>query len=160
MPDFMRDPLDQISIKQSLIVQCEEFVQQKIDVAEKMMNDAQESANNETKSSAGDKFETGRAMMHAERDMNAQQLSEAMRVKMQIDRLKRAESSEQVVFGSVVLTSFGNYFISISAGRVIVDGEKYFAISAQTPLAQSLLQKKAGDTIGFNDQKIKIHEVF
>jgi len=156
----MKDQLDQIAIKQTLIEQCEEFVQQKIDVSEKLMNEAQESANNETKSSAGDKFETGRAMMHAERDKNAHQLSEAMKIKMQLDRLKRAESADKVTFGSVVITSFGNYFISISAGRVIVGDEKYFAISPQAPLAQSFLQKKVGDVVDFNDQQIKILEVF
>ena len=156
----MKNHVDRIEIKQSLIDQCEAFVQQKIDVSEKLMNEAQESANNETKSSVGDKYETGRAMMHAERDKGAQQLSEAMKVKMQLERLRRAESSDKVTFGSVVLTSFGNYFISISAGRVIVEDEKYFAISPQTPLAQSLLQKKVGDVVDFNDQKIKILEIF
>ena len=156
----MKDLLDQIAIKQSLIEQCEEFVQEKIDVSEKLMNEAQDSANNETKSSAGDKFETGRAMMHAERDKSAQQLSEAMKIKMQLDRLKRAESSETIAFGSVVMTSYGNYFISISAGRIIVDEEKYFAISPQAPLAKSLQHKKVGNVIDFNDQNIKILEVF
>jgi len=147
-------------IKQSLIKQCEEIVQQKIDMFEKLMNESQESANNETKSSAGDKFETGRAMMQAERDKNAQQFSEAMRVKMKLDLLKRTSVSEKISFGSIVITSFGNYFISISAGRLIVDNEKYFAISPQAPLAQILLQKKAGDIIEFNDREIKIIEVF
>jgi len=147
-------------IKQSLIEQCEEFVQQKIDVFEKLMNEAQESANNETKSSAGDKFETGRAMMHAERDKNAQQLSEAMKIKMKLDLLKRTSVSDKISFGSVVITSFGNYFISISAGRVVVDNVKYFAVSPQAPLAQILLQKKAGDIVEFNDKEIKILEVF
>ncbi len=147
-------------IKQSLIKQCEEIVQQKIDMFEKLMNESQESANNETKSSAGDKFETGRAMMQAERDKNAQQLSEAMRVKMKLDLLKRTSVSEKISFGSIVITSFGNYFISISAGRLIVDNEKYFAISPQAPLAQILLQKKTEDIIEFNDREIKIIEVF
>jgi len=156
----MKDLLDQIAIKQSLIEQCEEFVQEKIDVSEKLMNEAQDSANNETKSSAGDKFETGRAMMHAERDKSAQQLSEAMKIKMQLDQLKRAESSETIAFGSVVMTSYGNYFISISAGRIIVDEEKYFAISPQAPLAKYLQHKKVGNVIDFNDQNIKILEVF
>ena len=143
-----------------MIEQCEEFVQQKIDVFEKLMNEAQESANNETKSSAGDKFETGRAMMHAERDKNAQQLSEAMKIKMKLDLLKRTSVSDKISFGSVVITSFGNYFISISAGRVVVDNVKYFAVSPQAPLAQILLQKKAGDIVEFNDKEIKILEVF
>ena len=152
--------MDNQDIKQSLIEQCEAFVQQKIDVAEKLMNEAQESANNETKSSAGDKFETGRAMMHAERDKNAQQLSEAMRVKMKLDLLKRTSVSDKIGFGSVVKTSFGNYFISISAGRVIVDDQKFFAISPQAPLAKLFLQKQSGDVVNFNDQDIKILEVF
>ncbi len=152
--------MNKVLIKQSLIERCEEFVQQKIDVTEKMMNEAQESANNETKSSVGDKFETGRAMMHAERDKNAQQFSEAMRVKMKLDLLKRIPASDKAAFGSVLMTSFGNYFISISAGRLIVEGVKYFAISPQAPLAQQFLQKKVGDVVAFNDQEIKILDVF
>ncbi len=156
----MKDPLDQIAIKQSLIEQCKAFVQQKIDVAEKLMNEAQEGANNETKSSAGDKYETGRAMMHAERDKNAQQLSEAMKIKMQLDRLKKAVHSENVSFGSVVITTYGNYFVAISAGRVLVEGEKYFAISPQAPLAKSFLGKIEGDVVEFNKQKITILEIF
>ena len=64
------------------------------------------------------------------------------------------------LFGSVVITDQGNYFISISAGRLLVDEKKYFAISPQTPLAKEFLQKKAGDTATFNDKPIRILEVF
>ncbi len=152
--------MNKVLIKKSLIEQCEAFVQQKIDVSEKLMNEAQESANNETKSSAGDKFETGRAMMHAERDLNANQFSEAMKIKMKLDLLKRTSVSDKIAFGSVVMTSYGNYFISISAGRIVAEGEKYFAISPQAPLAQLFLQKKVTDIIEFNDQKIKIIDIF
>ena len=152
--------MDKLAIKQFLVDQCTEFIQQRIDLSEKMMNDAQDSANNETKSSAGDKFETGRAMMQAERDKSARQLSEAMKVKMQLDRLKRIGLSDQVAFGSVVVTDWGNYFISISAGRIQAAGQKYFAISPQAPLAREFMQKKAGDAVSFNDREIKILEVF
>ncbi len=156
----MKKQPDRIAIKQSLIEQCKAFVQEKINVAEKLMTEAQDSANNETKSSVGDKYETGRAMMQAERDKNARQLSEALKIKMQLDRLQRIDPSEKVTFGSVVVTGYGNYFISISAGRVVVDGVKYFAISPVSPLALSMQQKQVGDKIEFNDQEIKILEVF
>ena len=57
-------------------------------------------------------------------------------------------------------TDFGNYFISIAAGRILVDEKKYFAISPQAPLAKELMQKEKGDMITFNDKSIKILDVF
>lgn len=147
-------------IKEALLEEVQELIFQKISVAEKMMNDAQESANNETKSSAGDKFETGRAMMQMERDKNARQLSEAKKLQMFLNQIKPDRVFDKVAFGSVVKTSFGNYFISIAAGRIVISGEKYFAISPQAPLAKDLLQKEVGDTITFNDKPLKILEVF
>ncbi len=40
------------------------------------MEDAQQAANGEEKSSAGDKYETSRAMGHLQKDMHARQLAE------------------------------------------------------------------------------------
>ena len=147
-------------IKEELLEECREFIQQRIDVSQKAMDSAQESANNETKSSAGDKFETGRAMMHAEVDKLARQLSESSRVKLLLEMVKPEMLYDQVRFGSVVKTDMANYFIAISAGRIIVDEVKYYAISPQAPLAVEMMQKKTGDTVSFNDKPMKILEVF
>ncbi len=148
------------TIKHSLLRQCTNYIQQRIDVSEKKMSDAQHSANNETKSSAGDKYETGRAMMQMERDNFAQQLSNSIFVKAQLDRIDPDQQFERAAFGSVVRTSAGNYFIAISAGRVMVEEERFFAISPQAPLAKEMIQKKAGDHIRFNEKDIRILEVF
>ena len=67
---------------------------------------------------------------------------------------------EKATFGSVVKTDQGNYFISISAGRLLIEKDKYFAISPQTPLAREFLQKSAGDVATFNDKPIQILDVF
>ena len=152
--------MDKFEIKQALLEEVEELIYQKISVFQKMMDDAQDSANNETKSSAGDKFETGRAMMHLERDKNAKQLSEARKLELFLSQIKADRFFDRVSFGSVVQTDFGNYFISIAAGRIIVDGKKYFAISPQAPLAKEMMRKEKGETISFNDKPIKILEVF
>ncbi|MFK7773312.1 MAG: 3-oxoacyl-ACP synthase [Saprospiraceae bacterium] len=152
--------MNQYEIKEALLEKVEELIYQKISVFQKMMDDAQDSANNETKSSAGDKFETGRAMMHIERDKNAQQLSEARKLELFLSQIKSDRIFDRVAFGSVVQTDFGNYFISIAAGRIMVDEKKYFAISPQAPLAKEMMQKEKGDTITFNDKPIKILEVF
>ena len=147
-------------IKEELLEECREFIQQRIDVSQKAMDNAQDSANNETKSSAGDKFETGRAMMQMEVDKNARQLSEASRVKLLLDMVNPEMIYDKVRFGSVVKTDLANYFIAISAGRIIVEDVKYYAISPQAPLAIAMLQKKVGDTISFNEKPLKILEVF
>lgn len=152
--------MDKYEIKQALLEEVEELIYQKISIFQKMMDDAQDSANNETKSSAGDKFETGRAMMHNERDKNAQQLSEARKLELFLSQIKADRVFDRVAFGSVVQTDFGNYFISIAAGRILVDGKKYFAISPQAPLAKEMMRKEKGDTITFNDKPVKILDVF
>lgn len=152
--------MDKYEIKETLLDEVEALIYQKIAVFQKMMDDAQDSANNETKSSAGDKFETGRAMMHLERDKNAQQLSEARKLELFLSQIKSDKMFDRVAFGSVVQTDFGNYFISIAAGRILVDEKKYFAISPQAPLAKELMQKEKGDMITFNDKSIKILDVF
>ncbi len=151
---------DAIAIKKSLVFQCTELMDEKVNVLEKMIADVQDSANNETKSSAGDKFETGRAMMQQEKDKYLEQLSQAAYIRAHLNRINPEQSFDQAAFGAVVKTRLANYFIAISAGRMEVEGEKYYVISPQAPLAQMLLQKKTGDTFVFNEKEEKILEVF
>ena len=54
---------------------CVHRLQQQLCRLEEMMNHAQEEANKETKSSAGDKYETGRSMMQLEKEKNRYQKS-------------------------------------------------------------------------------------
>ena len=99
-------------------------------------------------------------MMQMEVDKNARQLSEASQVKLKLDLINPEILYDKVRFGSVIKTALANYFISISAGRIIVDDVKYYAISPQAPLAVEMMQKKAGDTILFNEKPMKILDVF
>lgn len=151
---------DSIAIKKSLLFQCAELIQDKIDVLQKMTTDIQDSANNETKSSVGDKYETGRAMMQQEKDKYNIQLNRAINVRNQLRRIDPEKKYDTVSFGAVVKTRLANYFISISAGRIEVEGQKFYVISPQAPLAQELMQKTSGDTFIFNDQEMKILEVY
>ena len=152
--------MSKTEIKKSLVSQSKAIIQEKIDVLSKMMGDAQDSANNESKSSAGDKFETGRAMMHMERDKYARQLHQAKQLRNRLNLIKPELLYEHVRFGSVVKTRLANYFIAISAGRIEVAGQKFYSISPEAPLAQQFLKKRAGDTVLFNDREMEILEVF
>jgi hypothetical protein len=65
------------SIKQTLHHLCIAYVQTRMQAAQNAFNDAEQASNDDTKSSAGDKYETGRAMMQQEKDRNTIQLNEA-----------------------------------------------------------------------------------
>ena len=152
--------MEKQEIKEELIESCREFIYQRLMVSEKALSNINDSKHSETKSSVGDKYETGRAMLHFEEDKHHKQLAEAKKVKMILDILDPEKVYERIAFGTVVYTDNGNYFISISAGRLIVDNVKYFAISSKTPLAQSLVGKTANDQVTFNEKPIKILSFF
>lgn len=147
------------SIKEQLYVQCEHYVQQRIETAKIAMEAAQESANSESKSSAGDKYETGRAMAQLERDRHAQLLAQARKMEQELTRLNIGKVYETVQAGSLVTTNRGAFFVSISAGKLSVTGADYFAVSPASPLATALSGHKAGDTLIFNKLAYQILSV-
>jgi len=144
------------SIKQQLYAQCEHYVQQRIETAKLAMEDAQESANSESKSSAGDKYETGRAMAQLERDRHAQLLAQARTMAQELARLNVAKAYETVQPGSLVITNRGAFFISISAGKISVAGKDYFAVSPASPIATALSGHKTGGVVTFNNAAYQI----
>ena len=66
-----------LSFKIKLHHYCESIVEEQLSGIIAALKDAQEGANNETKSSAGDKHETGRAMAQLETEKLNTQLNEA-----------------------------------------------------------------------------------
>ena len=85
-----------IFLKQRLVAECKRYVASRIETANQAMINAQKAANEEDKSSVGDKYETGRAMMQIERDKAAQQLDEALKLKNIIDQLPMEKESEKI----------------------------------------------------------------
>lgn len=131
-------------------------VQLRLDEAQKAMRAAQTAANEETKSSAGDKYETGRAMAQNDRDMYARQEAEAkaeMAVLQSIDLQKKYQFP---VTGAFIETSIGKIFIASSIGFLKVADEKAMVISETSPMAQALKNKKEGETFEFRGQQVKI----
>lgn len=123
------------------------------------MHSAQEAANEEEKSSAGDKYETSRAMSHLQKDMYAKQLEEN---RQELSRLKsvNCEKLYDVVAPGALVTAGENvFFLAAGLGKLSVDGVVIYFLSPNAPLAKSLLHKKKGDLINFNNQEIKIEMV-
>lgn len=147
-------------IKKRLYEICMEYVEDRIRNAESAISTARESANDDTKSSAGDKYETTREMMQQEIDRNRKQLDESMKLKLILNQIDPAKSSDLVEQGSLVHTNLGIFYISISKGQISVDGKTYFAISSVSPIGQLLMRKKKGAEAVFNGKAIKVQELY
>jgi transcription elongation GreA/GreB family factor len=147
-------------IKSLLYEKCLTWVESRMLTAKNAMQTAQEAANAEEKSSAGDKYETTRAMMQNESMMAARQLDQALKLKQIVEKTDINESYDYIKTGSLVITDTQRYFICISAGKIIIEEQAYFAISSDSPVGLLLCTHKAGETINFQDKKIIIREIF
>lgn len=147
-----------LSFKTKVLDACKKEVSQKISACEVRMQSFQEAANQETKSSAGDKYETGRAMMQLEKDKVAQQLSETLKLKKVLDEIDTTERTV-IGLGSLVKTDRGLFYLSASLGRIGVDGQQIFCLSPVAPVGKAMEGKLAGDYYEFNHQKFFIKSV-
>ena len=145
--------------RSGLIKACREYLQTRISVVQKTMDGLKEDLEGESKSSAGDKFETGREMINIEWNKLSIQLNEYDRLSQILNRIEEFKPNENVVLGSIVITDAANYFISIPAGEIESENEKFYAIGIQAPIAQVLLGKKVGDKIIFNSTEFTVKKI-
>ncbi len=156
---YIRTKRKTMSIKEKLYNLCLESIDARLLTVKATMDEIQESLLSETKSSAGDKHETGRAMLQLEREKAGNQLAEILKIKTNLSKINASNQSKKVILGSVVYTNKANYFISISAGELEVDSIKFYAISPNTPIGLLLMSKTVGDTIAFRANEFTITEV-
>jgi len=143
------------TLKENLYQQCMQYVQKRIAVAEEGIKDAQQAQNDDTKSSAGDKYETGREMAQQETNRYLVQLDEANKLKVALNTIGHG-ITEIASPGSVVYTNSGNFYLSISAGQLQADGKSFYAVSPASPIGLQLMNKKAGEQITVNGKTYEI----
>ncbi len=146
-------------LKKTLFNQCLDYVQMRMQAAQQAINEAQKASNDDTKSSAGDKYETGRAMMQQETDRNLLQLNEANKLKVALNLVSTSGSSETAETGSLVITDNGSFYIAVSAGVLTVNNDNYFAISPASPIGLKLKGLKAGDNFTLNAKPYQVKMV-
>lgn len=123
------------------------------------MQSAQNSANEETKSSAGDKYETARAMAQIERDRHAQLYDQIRQERTVLDRIDPDFNFQRVGLGALVKTTAGFFFVSVSVGVTELQATKVIAVSPQSPLGASLMGKQVGDSFVFQQKKCVIESI-
>lgn len=124
------------------------------------MKNAQASANSEDKSSAGDKYETSRAMSHIEKDMYAGQLAANGVELAQLLAVDCSRIYDTAATGSLVACTDFSFFISAGLGKINLNGKNIYLLSPLAPLARLLMGNKKGATIMFNDKLYEVIEIF
>ena len=147
-------------MKNELLEFCWNYLDKKTESIKKHISVLRESLTSETKSSAGDKHETGRAMVQLEQEKLGKQLLELEKTKMVLQKVDVTKQGEKIRLGSWVNTDSASYFIAISAGVFTRGKVSVYCISANSPIARLLLGKEAGDTFMFNGTKGHILEIF
>jgi transcription elongation GreA/GreB family factor len=146
--------------KSELINALKSILEEKMKNAWNAMEAAQESANEQGKSSMGDKYETSRSMGQLDRNMHARQYEQLRQERLVLEKITGQGSGERVVLGSLLETSAGWFMISVSLGAVKIKDETVWAVSSSSPVGASLLGKQAGDHFDFMKKQCEIRTVY
>jgi transcription elongation GreA/GreB family factor len=114
------------------------------------------SRNNETKSTAGDKYETGRAMAQQEQARLQQQLNEAKQQLQQVEAITVHQRKASAAFGSLIATKNNVFLLAFAFGKLSIDGSEVFVLSPSSPLGRQFLGKEAGDYVTFRNTSYHI----
>ncbi len=145
-----------LKIKKELLSQCQNFVNKRLQTIEEIISSNQKALQSETKSSAGDKHETGRAMLQLEMEKASQQLASVQKMKSVLSKINISNSNKIAHLGSIVTTNLGVFYLSISAGKITVNNKIYFAISTMSPIGRLLLGKKENEKFLFQNKEIQV----
>ncbi|MBK7149869.1 MAG: 3-oxoacyl-ACP synthase [Bacteroidetes bacterium] len=151
--------MEHATLKKMLYEHCLQFVQERIGNIEQAIENARAAQQDDTKSSAGDKYETSREMMTQEIENNATQLAEARKQLQLLRSISPDKTHEQVAPGSYVQTSAGNFFIAIAAGACTTAKGTVQCISAASPMALHLLGKQKNDSVAFHGKSYLVEAV-
>ncbi len=137
-------------MKKQLLAHCTGIAKSKVEALEGELKATREATTSESKSTAGDKHETGRAMMHLEQEKLHKQLAEAKTIVAELERIDAEVVHTQIGLGSLVKTDKTTFLLAAGLGKVDFEGTSYFVVSTKAPIAAQFLGKTAGEKVSMN----------
>lgn len=144
--------------KDKVFAQCLVKITERIQACQEALQEMQEASGEETKSSAGDKYETAREMLQQERSKYAAQLQQALREREILLQIPK-EKAAQVVPGALLQTSWGVFFLGISLGQISVEGQNVICISSDAPIMQVLKTLSVGESMSFRGRTLTLEAI-
>jgi transcription elongation GreA/GreB family factor len=147
------------NFKYQVIIACSEMISSKLKQLQAILNQINEASANETKSTAGDKHETAKAMLQLEQEKLGKQI---WRLQLQQNELNKIDANKIhtiISNGSVIKTGTNYLFIGVGLGKIKVQETEVIALSAMSPLATQLMGLKANDKTVLNEHVYLIEEL-
>jgi transcription elongation GreA/GreB family factor len=113
--------------------------------------------NNDKGNSEDDDSGNGKLLNDLEK--NAQHLNDATKLMETLKQINPKIQNESGTLGSIVYTQTNVFFLSVSVGKIELEGSNYFAISLQSPIGMLLKNKTKGDQINFNGTSYTITDI-
>ena len=148
-----------MSFKQKILNAQLLLLHEKIDWLKNDLAEMKASKENETKSTAGDKHETARAITQTKEDQLNTQLNETLSQKAQLEAIDISQSHSIITKGSVVKTNKGYFFVSVALGKITVDEKVVFSLSPQSPLGSKLMGQAINHKVVVNGNQYIIEKV-
>lgn len=147
-------------LKKHIYEACLKQIKDRLSHIEVAIQQAEYASIDDTKSSAGDKYETTREMMQQEIGRNHLQLIEAQKALFQLEKVKDVISENTVAPGSLIETNQGLFFLAISLGQMIMEEQKVIILSPVSPLGQILNEKNKSESFTFNGIYYTINNIY
>lgn len=146
--------------KQEVVTGARTLFRHRLEELEQHILTVQQSANQESKSSMGDKYETGRAMAQNEVFMLRTQHENLKQEFARFEGTDFNQQREECAAGSLVQTGNGWFLLSAALGKVPVTGQAVMCISLDSPLGKALLGRKKKESFSVNGKEGRVLEIF
>lgn len=148
-----------MSLKQDLLKAIFSEIEQQEKTLKAEIESVREEMSQETKSSAGDKFETSREMMSQEKSRLEDRLASLRNKKKSLIEAMEAKGANSINFGSLVDCGDNLFLIGISLGKIEFKGKSVMAVSLNSPIGKAFYQKKANDVVSFMSNNYTIKSI-
>jgi len=104
------------------------------------------------------KYDSMREEMQEEIYQMQKQLAALNDLKSNMARVLPA-ATDRIQLGSLVITNKARFYISVSLGEFFFEGDRFYAISSESPMAKKMMGMQSGNAFTLNNIHQEIVEV-
>ena len=135
-------------------------VDKDLEEAKARMASLKESLGAESKSSAGDKHETGRAMIHLEQERVQDTVGRLEHMRgVLVQRATQGKAIQRVSPGALVETTGPWVLVGVPLGKVQLPDALVLCVGVEAPLAQQWHGAQPGDQVVLGSQQLTIQAI-
>ena len=143
-------------VKSEVRAFVKEKIVQKIEKLQNFMDFTLEASREVKKTS---KYDSIREEMQEEIYQMQKQLASLKDLQRNLSKIKE-NTSERIQVGSIVFTNKARFYISVSLGEFFFEGDRFYAISEESPMAKIMFGKKVGDSFTLNNISQVIEQIW